>query len=154
MSSDVMANLKRAAAAAKMESGRARILIGAIGELCPLAPSNDELTWAPHYGQRHPHECFTRAAHFIIDNFHSLPDETALVHGVLHRTGISHAWVLLPGHVLFDGFVQRYYDAGDYHRSLDAEAERTYPMKEAMARILKTRNFGPWHDSAGLGVPA
>lgn len=88
--------LQRANAQLGMESGRQRSLTDGPRDLRALIPTDRERAWAPAYGQRFSGDCYPRAGLFIADNFPELPPETQVVHGVLHLTGVAHAWVELP----------------------------------------------------------
>jgi hypothetical protein len=73
--------------------------------------------------------------------------ELTLVHGVC-RTGPvrwGHAWVELPGAVVFDGVRQQFYDRDSYCRVLGAVAEATYSVDAMLERLQVADHCGPWH---------
>ena len=60
----------------------------------------------------------------------------------------AHAWVELPGGLVFDGVRQRFYDRAGYYRVLRRTAEAIYRPAEAAARLRATQRYGPWHRGA------
>lgn len=138
---------------ASRESGRERSGVPMYGGMMPLLPTSDERDWAPRLNHRRPGECYEQAARFLCFDSQfgptPIPEGTTMVHGVLKATGIGHAWVELPGNVVFDGTVQRYFDKGDYYRTLDAREERRYTPEQARKMMVKYRHFGAWHATAG-----
>jgi hypothetical protein len=73
-----------------------------------------------------------------------------LVHGTMrsprHRGWLRHAWVELPGDVVFDGVVQRFFTRESFYRVMGAHALIRYSWSEAR-RLSRTprRPYGPWH---------
>jgi hypothetical protein len=64
--------------------------------------------------QQFPKRCFPEAAYYV---------RTHRIKGIEYVFGSSlgggfgnHAWVELPGNVLFDGVLQRFYDKSEYYR--------------------------------------
>jgi hypothetical protein len=102
---------------------------------------------SPEEVHRFLHECFRRAWEYAM--FHEAIG-AMLVHGRLFASrvdgGCGHAWVELPGGVIFDGVTQRFYDGERYRRSRDARVTRTYSPRAALPLGLRNRNYGPWAD--------
>lgn len=116
--------------------------------------------------RRHWRQCYERALRFM--RRAGTPDEATLVHGLYHvsgagamqlpdgrvvepprgsLTGFGHAWVELPGDMVFDGVRQAFYDLDGYYTVLAALPEVTYSAKEAMTHAVATGHAGPWHES-------
>jgi hypothetical protein len=95
--------------------------------------------------------CYRKAASYLID----LPcpdairDKVKLVHGTYQHYATfraDHAWIELPGGIVFDGVLQRFYSLGDYYRVFKCEKEAEYEAKDVMAKIIEPNaHFGPWH---------
>jgi hypothetical protein len=58
----------------------------------------------------------------------------------------AHAWVELPGGVIFDGARQQFYDRAGYLTVLRATAEATYDAAAMVTHMRARRHYGPWHD--------
>src|SRR5690242_13300623 len=65
-----------------------------------------------------------------------------LVHG--RCLGLAHAWVELPGGVVFDGVVQRFYTLAGYRAATAATEEASYTSGEAAHLVLAGDHCGPW----------
>ena len=84
--------------------------------------------------------------------FAGLDDSVRLVHGHADCIGgnnTGHAWVELPGGVVYDGSFDRFYEAEAYCRIMMATAEVTYTAAEASKASSLYEHFGPWHKNAG-----
>jgi hypothetical protein len=71
-----------------------------------------------------------------------------LVHGTLFIRGdvpYPHAWVEIPGGIVFDPVDQRFFTRKGYYQVLHAKAEAHYTMAEAGQRAITTNHYGPWH---------
>ena len=75
--------------------------------------------------------------------------ELTLVHGLCRAGPVwwGHAWVELPGAVVFDGVRQQFYDRESYCRVLGTVAEATYSFDAMLERLQATERCGPWHHS-------
>jgi hypothetical protein len=102
---------------------------------------------------QYPGECFCRAYHYVIDLVQRLPanEHIWLVHG---EYGIStgHAWVELPGDVVFGAVLQRFYEKPGYYETQSASPWYKYSPAAAMiiaanipADNSETRRYGGWH---------
>jgi hypothetical protein len=70
-----------------------------------------------------------------------------LVHGVCRDSHSlwAHAWVELPGDLVFDGVRQAFYDRDGYCQVLHAVAEATYDAPTMLERMHASGRYGPWH---------
>jgi hypothetical protein len=80
-----------------------------------------------------------------------------LVHGKVYNATLDvrmdHAWVVLPDGRVYDPVFNKYFPWRLYAKWYAAVAEVTYTRREAMAAIVATRHYGPWHDPPGAGPP-
>jgi hypothetical protein len=139
----------------------ARIRRGIIGErrraltaaLAPYARQVDlTLLCGTQPGKRYWRDCYRRAVEYMLA--HSTrggscrPVEgLALVHGVC-RAGPQqwgHAWVELPGSLVFDGVRQQFYERDGYHRATQTTVEATYTLEAMVERLRAAEHYGPWH---------
>jgi len=93
--------------------------------------------------QLHATAAQTRAESFPIEHAH-------LVHGTMRaakrRAWLRHAWVELPGDIVFDGVVQRFYRRDSYYSIIGAHALAEYSWTEARQLASTPRRpYGPWH---------
>ena len=127
-----------------------------------LAPWIRQVTPDVSFGTR-PHrrywgDCYRRAADYVLS--HScetgLPAGALagppvagprLVHGVCRdaRDLWAHAWVDLPGALVFDGVRQQFYDREGYCRVLGAVPEASYDLPMMVERMHASGRYGPWH---------
>jgi len=70
-----------------------------------------------------------------------------LVHGVCRDGDVvwAHAWVDLPGGIVFDGVRQAFYDRDSYRRVMQATEEARYHADAMIEWMVGTRRYGPWH---------
>lgn len=79
--------------------------------------------------------------------------DLALVHGVLSNPIVfDHAWVLLPGCVIFDPVDQEFYDQAAYEKLVGAVPEAYYHALEMRAALVVNCNSGPWHKPADQAI--
>ncbi len=103
-------------------------------------------------GKDYRGKCFDRAGLYVVWN----PNENIkLVHGTVEflpgmPLEFAHAWAELPGNIVFDGIVQRFYDKTDYYQKMHAVKEREYTSQDAMKMMLKKGTYGPWHNTNGM----
>ena len=133
----------------------------------PGIPAAWRLGTTPGFVQRR--ECFRRAWRYL-EQHQEIPD-LALVHGTVYSpqtaSRIDHAWVSLPGDVVFDGVVQRFYTAGTYQALARNEADATYRWSGALQlstqRVVDCADpgcrargephchtFGPWNGNGAV----
>ena len=100
-------------------------------------PDAWRLGTAPGFVQRR--ECYRRAWRYL-EQHQETPD-VKLVHGSIFSPDkdgrIGHAWVLLPGGVVFDGVLQRFFAGSSYHAITQSEAAAFHSWSEA--RLLATQ---------------
>jgi hypothetical protein len=111
------------------------------GMLCGVKP-----------GKRHWADCYRRACDYVLAHTAergSCPPIIGmrLVHGVCGDTSDlwAHAWVELPGGVVFDGVRQQFYDRDGYRTVLHAMVEATYDAPEMIEQMRESERYGPWH---------
>ena len=76
-------------------------------------------------------------------------DGLLLVHGVVSHAPyflpFDHAWVELPGDVVFDGVVQRFFTRGSYYAAMSAVILDSYSVADAQRLIGVHGHPGPWN---------
>ena len=83
-----------------------------------------DVGWADHTWprRRYPQQCYARTVKYVLD--HPEIDGLRLVHGVVshapHFVPLDHAWVELPGEVVFDGVVQAFFTRESYYAVMAA----------------------------------
>lgn len=91
-------------------------------------------------------DCYAQAQKYIF-SLNAIPttDCVRLVHGhygdMVH---MGHAWVELPGNIVFDGVVKRFYDKAGYYKVMDVSKDEEYSPKEAAELMLRYKHWGPW----------
>ena len=72
-----------------------------------------------------------------------------LIHGVVshapHPIPFEHAWVELPGEVVFDGVVQAFFTRFSYYTVMAAVALDAYSAAETTRMFAKHAHPGPWN---------
>jgi hypothetical protein len=91
-----------------------------------------------------PRKCYERAFKYILDHAGT---DARLIHGS-YRVGADHAWVAIPGGIVFDGALNCFYAAESYLQHLECVPEKEYSAQEAMRAGMQHRNYGPWHDGS------
>lgn len=78
--------------------------------------------------------------------------DAVLVHGSCKDDGFrfAHAWVELPGDIIFDGVWQRFLRKEDYIRLRDAVEVVRYTEPELVAMTVECGTWGPWTVEAQL----
>jgi hypothetical protein len=89
----------------------------------------------------YPKKCFERAYKYILDHRET---EARLVHGQYHQ-GAGHAWVVIPGGIVFDGTMNRFYAAEVYYQIMQVVPEVEYAAEEAIELGVQHGHYGPWH---------
>jgi hypothetical protein len=100
-------------------------------------------TW-PH--RRYPQQCYARTVKYVFD--HPEIDGLRLVHGVVshapHFVPLDHAWVELPGEVVFDAVVQAFFTRSSYYAVMAALVMDTYTGSETRGLVDTHGHPGPW----------
>ena len=89
----------------------------------------------------YPGECYERAFAHVLD--HDIED-MLLVHGVATHRHEKHAWVELPGNVMFDGVAQRFFAKYAYAIVMQVRPVTVYPPDAAVDLLLRTQRYGLW----------
>ena len=80
-----------------------------------------------------------------------------LIHGVVshaaHLVPFDHAWVALPGDIVFDGVVQTFFTRDSYYRVMAAVALDTYSGRETTCLVAEHGHPGPWNAKWGPTPP-
>ncbi len=107
------------------------------------------LAWTRRtWPRRHyPQQCYHKTAKYVVDH----PDIAGmrLVHGVvshgIQTLPLDHAWVELPGDVVFDGVVQAFFTRHSYYAVMSAVPLDTYTHSHARQMLRVHRHPGPWN---------
>ena len=93
-------------------------------------------------------KCFDTAGRFVLNNY----SEGDLIHGIikLGEIKIAHAWIELPGDIVFDGTQTQFFDKSDYYKVTNAVPEYKYTFDKAREFMLNEGYFGPWETTSGL----
>jgi hypothetical protein len=82
--------------------------------------------------RRYPQQCYARTAKYMLQ--HLEIEGAQLVHGMIahapHFAPLAHAWVELPGEVVFDGVVQAFFERASYYKVMGAQPVDTYSGRE------------------------
>jgi hypothetical protein len=113
-------------------------------EAARVSPSWARRTWPR---RRYPQQCYPKTATYVLD--HLEIDGLQLVHGVAshapHFLPFDHAWVELPGDVVFDGVVQTFFTRGSYYAVMAAVALDAYSGPETRRLVATHGHPGPWN---------
>jgi hypothetical protein len=117
--------------------------------LASAEPVQVESGWARRTWprRRYPQQCYAKTTRYILD--HPEIDGMRLVHGVISHAPwfvpFDHAWVELPGNVVFDGVVQTFFAHVSYYAVMSAMVVDTYSGAEARQLVRTHRHPGPWN---------
>lgn len=118
-----------------------------------IRPVAADLWCGTRPGKRYWADCYRRASEYVLardpERGLCLPiDGMLLVHGVCGDDHVlwAHAWVELPGGIVFDGVRQQFYQRDGYYRILRATAEATYDAPAIRAQMRTRKHYGPWHE--------
>lgn len=89
----------------------------------------------------YPGECYERAFAYVLD--HDIAG-MLLVHGRNTRLNDEHAWVELPGGIVFDGVAQRFFAKDVYEAVMQVKPVAVYAPDDATHLLLTTTSYGPW----------
>jgi hypothetical protein len=97
--------------------------------------------------RRYPQQCYPRTTKYVLE--HPEIDGLQLVHGVVshapHFLPFDHAWVELPGDVVFDGVVQRFFTRVSYYAAMAAVALDAYSVPDTRRLVGEHGHPGPWN---------
>ncbi|QJX01095.1 hypothetical protein [Frigoriglobus tundricola] len=95
----------------------------------------------------YPKKCYIKALEYFLAH---VADDVVLCHGevAVAEWGLPfpHAWVELPGGIVFDGVAQMFCDRDGYQLTLGVAPERVrrYTPDEVNRLILESEHAGPW----------
>jgi hypothetical protein len=96
--------------------------------------------------RRYPQQCYPKTAKYVLD--HPAIADLRLVHGVVAHAPrfvpFDHAWVELPGDIVFDGVVQTFFTSASYCAVMSAVALDVYSREETQRLVAAHRYPGPW----------
>jgi hypothetical protein len=108
-------------------------------------------TW-PH--RRYPQQCYARTTKYMLQ--HLEIEGARLVHGMVahapYFVPMAHAWVELPGEVVFDGVVQAFFNRASYYTVMGAQALDSYSGSETRRCTDLYGYPGPWEVSPSVNV--
>src|SRR5579859_1879972 len=110
-----------------------------------------DVGWASHTWprRRYPQQCYPRTVKYVVD--HPSIDGLRLVHGVVshapHFVPLDHAWVELPGDVVFDGVVQAFFNRASYYAVMGAVPMDSYTAAQTRQLVGAHGHPGPWNAS-------
>lgn len=88
--------------------------------------------------------CYREALEYVMEHENIQP--IRLVHGRICGCNgyIDHAWVELPGDIVFDGVTQRFYVKVCFYENWKAVADKSYDYQQAMQLWFGSEHYGPW----------
>jgi hypothetical protein len=108
-----------------------------------------DATWAHRTWprRRYPQQCYAKTLKYVFE--HAEIGGMRLVHGVAahvpHLVPFEHAWVELPGDVVFDGVVQTFFSRASYYVVMTPVLLDAYSAREAAALVTEHGHPGPWN---------
>src|SRR5713226_8061633 len=97
--------------------------------------------------RRYPQQCYTRTTKYMLQ--HLDIEGARLVHGMIahapYFVPLAHAWVELPGDIVFDGVVQAFFTRASYYAVMAALPLDTYSGLEAERLADVYGDPGPWN---------
>jgi hypothetical protein len=113
-------------------------------EQVQVVPAWSRRTWPRRH---YPQQCYPRTVKYIRQHA-DIPD-MRLVHGVISHSGggvpLDHAWVELPGGIVFDAVVQAFFTRGSYHRVMSALRLNSYSVAQTERLLATQGHAGPWN---------
>jgi hypothetical protein len=102
--------------------------------------------------RRYPQQCYAKTVKYVLE--HTDIEGMRLVHGVVSHAPLfvplDHAWVDLPGAIVFDGVVQAFFTRTSYRAAMAAVALDTYSIAQTRRLVDTYGHPGPWN---ALWVP-
>ena len=97
--------------------------------------------------RRYPQQCYAKTVKYVVD--HPEISGMRLIHGVVshapHLIPFDHAWVELPGDIVFDGVVQTFFTHVSYYSVMAAVALDAYSGRETTCLVAERGHPGPWN---------
>jgi hypothetical protein len=119
-------------------------------------------------GRRYPQQCYAKTARYVLE--HAEIKGMRLVHGVVSHpplfVPLDHAWVELPGDIVFDGVLQTFFTRSSYYAIVAAVPLDAYSAADTRRLMASQGHPGPWNAkwvptsaqvdayAAGVRVPA
>jgi hypothetical protein len=142
------------AALARLEPGRRAALGAAFGRVgrellrratrADVPPGWARRTWPR---RRYPQQCYGKTVAYLLG--HPEIVGLRLVHGVVSHgprgVPLDHAWVELPGGIVFDGVVQAFFTHASYARVMAAVELDRYSPADAERLLAAHGHPGPWN---------
>jgi len=104
--------------------------------------------------RRYPQQCYARTTRYMLQ--HLDIEGARLVHGrIAHApyfVPMAHAWVELPGEIVFDGVVQAFFTRASYYAVMRARPRNTYSGRETQRLADSSGYSGPWELSGSVKV--
>jgi hypothetical protein len=97
--------------------------------------------------RRYPQQCYAKTVKYVLD--HPGIEGLRLMHGVVSHAPrfipLDHAWVELPGEVVFDGVVQTFFTRDSYLHMMRAVVLDDYSAAD-VRRLVSDHGYpGPWN---------
>src|SRR3979411_533194 len=97
--------------------------------------------------RRYPQQCYARPAKYMLQ--HLELQGARLVHGMIahapYFVPMAHAWVELPGEIVFDGVVQAFFTRASYYAVMRAMPVDAYTATEMRGFVAVHGHPGPWN---------
>jgi hypothetical protein len=97
--------------------------------------------------RRYPQQCYAKTVKYTVE--HPEIIGMRLIHGVVshapHLVPFDHAWVELPGDIVFDGVVQTFFTRVSYYSVMAAVALDAYSGRETACLVAEHGHPGPWN---------
>ena len=97
--------------------------------------------------RRYPQQCYAKTVKYVLD--HPEIKGARLVHGVVshapHFVPLDHAWVELPGDIVFDGVVQMFFTRSSYYSFMAAAVLDVYSAGATRRLVTAHGGPGPWN---------
>ena len=143
----VLAHLDTRQRAALQDAfGRVGRQLLASAERVTVSPAWARRTWPR---RRYPQQCYAKTVKYVLD--HPEISGMRLVHGVASHgprfLPFDHAWVELPGDIIFDGVVQLFFTRRSYYAVMSAMAVDGYSAAETRQLVGAHKHPGPWNAS-------
>jgi hypothetical protein len=96
--------------------------------------------------RRYPQQCYARTTKYMLQ--HPDIEGARLVHGLIahapYFVPMAHAWVELPGEIVFDGVVQAFFTRASYYSVMGALEMSAYSGAETQRLASAYGSSGPW----------
>jgi hypothetical protein len=141
-------------ALARLDPTRREALSDGFGRVgWQLLSSAERVTVEPGWARRtwprrrYPQQCYSKTVKYVLD--HPQIRGMRLIHGVVshapHYLPFDHAWVELPGDIVFDGVVQLFFTRSSYYAVMAAVGLDAYSAAATRRRVATHGRPGPWY---------